>query len=318
MTANIQGSASADRFLVLKTSESQLILDAAPGTRPSVLYWGPALENANPKELALLSVRQWTHGGTAVDVSASLSNELGAGVLGPPGVIVHRNSTDWAAVFRVTQVSYLDTHRVRIVCRDDNTHMCATYEIALDPDSHVLSAHTSIENLGKVPVIIDWCATLCLPLNRRLTRIKSFTGRWAMEFQQQTVPAFQGTYLRENNRGRPSHDNFPGLIATAEFTSEKNETAVGFHLGWSGNTRVRVDRHTDGRAFVQMGELFPPGEMVLEENDRYTPPTLYAAWSEKGLNQLAQRFHRHLRDKVMDPRTRGKARPVHYNTWEAV
>ena len=305
-------------FVVLKTDETEFILEARLGQRPNVLYWGPALNNSTPEELKLLSVRQWVHGGAAIDVPPSLSNELGAGVPGPPGFIAHRSSTDWAAIFRVSKVLKPTPNEAVVVCDDANTQLRARYDIALDPVSHVLTATTSITNLGDAPVTIDWCAALCLPLERRLERLMAFTGRWAMEFQQQEIDAFRGSYLRENKSGRTSHDNFPGLIAITEFTSEKSGTAAGFHLGWSGNNRVRADRHSDGRAFVQMGELFYPGEMELAANDTYTTPTLFAARSDQGLNRLSQQFHTHLNGSVLGERIRNKPRPVHYNTWEAV
>ncbi len=310
--------AATDEFIVLKSAETELVLEAPRGARPNILYWGPTLSATSPEELKLLSVRQWAHGGAAVDVPPSLSNELAAGVPGPPGFIAHRSSTDWAAIFRVASVARPTPHSVAITCDDANTQMRAVYTIELNPDSHVIEATTSITNLGDAPVIIDWCSALCPPLERRLTRLMSFTGRWAMEFQQQEIVAFRGSYLRENKSGRTSHDNFPGLIALTEFTSEKSGTAAGFHLGWSGNNRVRADRHSDGRAFVQMGELFYPGEMELAGGDTYTSPTLFAARTDDGLNRLSQQFHTHLNGAVLDPRTRGKARPVHYNTWEAV
>ena len=106
-----------------------------------------------------------------------------------------------------------------------------------------------------------------------------------MEFQQQEIEAFRGSYLRENKSGRTSHDNFPGLIAMTDFTSEKSGTVTGFHLGWSGNNRVRVDRHSDGRAFLQMGELFYPGEMEIAPGEAYETPMIYAARSDDGLNR---------------------------------
>lgn len=307
-----------DQFIALKTDETEFIVEAAPGTRPHILYWGPALAHSSPEEIALLSVRQWAHGGAAVDVASSLSNELGAGVPGPPGFIAHRERRDWAALFRVIEVVRENANVVAITCEDANTKMRARYEIALSPVSHVLTVTTSISNLGDTPVTIDWCSSLCLPLNRRLTKLMAFTGRWAMEFQSQEISAFRGSYLRENKSGRTSHDNFPGLIALTDFTSEKSGAAAGFHLGWSGNNRVRADRHLDGRAFVQMGELFYPGEMELGRGETYTTPTLFAAWSDQGLNQLSQNFHTHLLECVMDGRIAKKPRPVHYNTWEAV
>ncbi len=310
--------AVSEDFISLKSEETELILEARIGARPQVLYWGPALSHSPPEELKLLSVRQWVHGSAAIDVSPSLSNELAAGVSGPPGFIAHRSSTDWAAIFPVTEIKRSASDSVEIICVDENTRMRALYRISLNPESHVIEATTSITNLGDTPITIDWCSALCVPLERRLTRLMAFTGRWALEFQRQEIPNFRGSYLRENKSGRTSHDNFPGLIALTEFTSEKSGTAAAFHLGWSGNNRVRADRHSDGRAFLQMGELFYPGEMELAGGDTYTTPTLYAARSDHGLNRLSQHFHTHVNTSVLDTRIRHKPRPVHYNTWEAV
>ncbi|MEL6360309.1 MAG: alpha-galactosidase [Pseudomonadota bacterium] len=306
------------QFLVLRTDETEFILEVEQGERPRILYWGPCLKNTTPEELALLSVRQWAHGGAEIDVAPSLSNELGAAVPGPPGFIAHRNSTDWAAIFRVSGLQKSPAQSATIICDDPNTQLRAQHDFCLDPISHVLEASTSITNLGDAPVTIDWCSVPCLPLERRLTKLMGFAGRWAMEFQTENISAFRGSYLRENKSGRTSHDNFPGLIAMTEFTSEKSGTAVGFHLGWSGNNRVRADRHSDGRAFVQMGELFYPGELQLNEGETYATPVLYAARSDHGLNRLSQQFHDHVAGRVLDGRISNKPRPVHYNTWEAV
>ncbi|MCG8442628.1 MAG: alpha-galactosidase [Caulobacterales bacterium] len=305
-------------FTSLRTDEAQLIVATDPGARPQIVYWGQALAHASPEELALLSARQRTHGAAAFDVPSSLSNELGAGVPGPPGFIAHRRGVDWAAVFRVRQAEQEEPWSARITCEDDNTRLRAVYDLAIDPVSHVLTARTAIENADAAPLTIDWCAALCLPLEAFMDRLMSFSGRWALEFQRQTIPAFTGGFVRENKSGRTSHDSFPGLIAMAEATNETAGPAAGFHLGWSGDSRVRVDRQSDGRAFVQMGELLHPGEMELAGGERYVTPTLFAAWSESGLNTLSQRLHAHVRRQVLDSRARAKARPVHFNTWEAV
>ncbi len=309
---------SGARYCRLSTSAVEVIIDISAGARPGIIYWGPTLPHTSPEELALLSTRQWAFGGANVDVSDSLSNEFGAGLAGPSGFVAHRNREDWASILTLTDAAQDAGNRALLVCQDSNTGLSATYTLEIDLDSHVLSARTTIENLGNDALTIDWCAALCLPLDRRLQSLLTFTGRWAGEFQTQEVPAFRGSVVRENKSGRTSHDNFPALVAKARYTSEKHGPAAGFHLGWSGNHRVRADRHSDGRAFVQMGELFYPGEMVLGQGERYETPEMLAAWSDNGLTRLSQRFHEHFNKHVGGGRKDRKPRPVHYNTWEAI
>ncbi len=305
-------------YVRLSASDTEIIIYTKKGERPYIVHWGPRLAHSSAEELIALSNRQWAHGGPAMDIGQSLSNELATGVAGPSGFVAHRQGDDWATIFTVEHVRDDIGNQVRIICSDLNTGLKAIYDIKLDPLSNVALATTSISNDGDKPINIDWCVALCMPIDESLTTLKSFTGRWAMEFQEQAVSIFRGSYVRENKSGRTSHDNFPGLIAMSANASESSGRVVGLHLGWSGNNRVRMDRHSDGHNSVQMGELFHPGEMVLAPGQSYTTPILYAAQSENGLSDLSQKFHQCLNASVMDGRIANKPRLVHYNTWEAV
>lgn len=294
------------------------MLDATTGARPQILYWGPTLPDAMPAEITQLSVRQPVHGRPDVDIQPSLSNELGAGYISAPGLAVHRNGADWATLLHVTDVEHPDRDTACIICEDINTGVRAIYTFTVDKNSHVLTAGTEITNLRDEPLSVDWCAALNMPINERLTNLISFTGRWAGEFRCENIPPFRGAFLRENNSGRTGHDTFPAIIALADDTTEQAGFAAGFHLAWSGNSRIRVDRLADGQSFAQLGELFYPGEIILGKDETYRAPSCHFAWSSQGLNALSQQFHTHLTQSVMDGRIHKKPRPVHYNTWEAV
>ncbi|MEO1593957.1 MAG: alpha-galactosidase [Pseudomonadota bacterium] len=302
----------------LTTDETELIVDVTPGGRPRIVYWGARLRHADPQELATLATRQWTHGGPSVDVPDSLSNELGAGLAGPPGLRLHRNGEHWATCLAVISSASTPTNGMAVVCEDANASVRVTYTLELDVDSHVLSAQTAVENLGDAVLSVDWCAALCVPLDDRLQSLTSFTGRWAGEFQRQDVDAFQGSVVRDNLRGRTSHEHVPLVIAREPDTNESQGGVAAFHLAWSGNHRVRIDRHNDGRAFAQLGELFFPGEMMLNAGDVYESPALLAAWSDDGLSTLSSRFHAHALKHAGGGGGLSKPRPVHFNTWEAM
>jgi alpha-galactosidase len=62
------------------------------------------------------------------------------------------------------------------------------------------------------------------------------------------------------------------------------------------------------------GELLLPGEIRLATGDSYTSPWLYGSYGS-GLDEVARRFHRHLRAR--EPRV-STDRPVTLNVWEAV
>lgn len=294
------------------------MIAASFGQRPSFLHWGSILPAASAEELACLSTRQWAFGGPNAVIAPSISNEFGLGITEPSGFVAHREGVDWACIFIVTRVEWHTDYDVSLHCQDANVGIGVVYRFCLGPTHDGLKINTTFKNLREDDLLIDWATVAALPVDGRFTRTWGFTGRWAREFEVEEIQAHRGSYLRENKAGRTSHDNFPGLITLAPFTHEKAGPCAGFHLAWSGNNRVRLDRHSDGQAFVQMGELLFPGELRLKANETYQTPSLYAVWSDTGLSTLSQTFHTILQDDVLDDRTADRPRPVHYNTWEAV
>lgn len=309
---------SENEVITLTAGEMTLVLGCAVGARPSILYWGARLTATDSEVIAPMITRQHAPGSADREIGSSILNELGSGVTGSPGFLAHRGGSDWASAFKSVEVRRPDPHHVEIVCQDEITKIRAVHFINVDPDSGVTTIQTQIENLGDEDLVIDQCASASMPLDPRFTKLFGFTGRWAGEFQRENVAPFAGCYLRENKNGRTSHDSFPGLVVGTEHTHEQAGPCFAFHLGWSGNNRVRVDRLNDGRAFVQMGEYFFPGEVSLSPGEVYRSPPLYAGFSSCGFSALSRRFHHHLNHTIMDGRIDRKPRPIHYNTWEAV
>ncbi len=305
-------------FYELRAGGTLLAIEASRGMRPIVLYAGPDLQGVRAQDLALLATRQHAPGSASVPLRGSIINEIGTGISGPSGLIAHRAGQDWAIDLRIEQVQLLGQNAISIHCHDGNVGVATCHKLAIDPDTGVLTCSTSIENHGNDRLEVDWCAALCLPLDQRFESILSFTGRWSGEFEIERIDKFQGSIVRENKAGRTSHDAYPGGYAVCNDTGETRGLAVGYHLAWSGNHRLRVDRHSDGRVLVQMGEMTFPGEIMLGRGESYRSPDFIAAWSEAGLNGVSQKFHDYLRGSVMEQRSLSKPRPVHYNTWEAV
>ncbi|GGY37808.1 alpha-galactosidase [Parvularcula lutaonensis] len=305
-------------YFTLASETTQFSLLATKGERPRIIHWGAAMPGVEPSELDLLGTRQWVFGGPNVDLQPSLMNELGAALGSPSGFLAHRASEAWASVFRTSEVVQVSPRELRIRTLDEATSISAVHDIVLHEESDVLAIRCTVTNEGDTKLTVDWSAVCVLPIEQSMTRLMGFTGRWANEFQTERIERFTGSYLRENRAGRTSHDCFPGIIALEPGAGEQGGRCKGFHLAWSGNSRLRVDQHSDGRASVQMGELFLPGEMTLKPGESYESPQLLASCSDAGLNGLSQRFHRHVDRVVLDRRTKARPRPVHFNTWEAV
>ncbi len=304
--------------VILQGGGASLVVAAKPGSPPAILHWGPDLPgDVDLEVLKALAGYQGGPGSADVFVPASLAMEAGLGLLGPSGVVVHRAGRDWGSRFVVTDTA-VEADRIQIFCRDDHTNIGLTYDVRLDAVTGVLTLSSALTNLGQDPLEITDYATAVVPIANHMSDLIGFTGRWALEFQRERMKRFTGTYLRENRRGRTSHDGFPAIILCADTTDEVQGEAYGLHLGWSGNHRIRVDTLHDGRVFAGLGALLGPGEIALEQGQTFHGPSIHAAYSPDGLSDLSQRFHAHVRNQILRPKSPAKVRPVHYNTWEAV
>ncbi|QNN53625.1 alpha-galactosidase [Nocardioides mesophilus] len=190
-------------------------------------------------------------------------------------------------------------------------------ELELTPEGLLRVRHTLRAGTGAGAAAGFEVAHLlsCLPLPAPATELLDLTGRWCRERAPQRQPIHQGAWVRDSWHGRTGHDATLLMVAgTPGFGFGRGEV-WGVHTAWSGDHTTWVERLPTGEAVIGGGELLGPGEVRLEAGEGYTTPWVYAGWSDRGLDGLTDRFHRHLRAR---PQHVERPRPVVLNTWEAV
>ncbi|WP_282608874.1 alpha-galactosidase [Pelagibius sp. Alg239-R121] len=288
-----------------------------PSGLPRILYWGASLaENEQPENLARALNRPALQGGLDDAVPLTLSPSLANGFPGQPALIGHRKGRDALPGFH--EVDLIETgNSWKIEAKDAKAGLSLDIVISLTGDSNVLTMTTRLSNIGATDYDLQWCAAATLPVPASYQEILSFNGRWCGEFQTARRKVPMGTLMRENRRGRTSHDSFPAMILGTEGFDEVCGAVLGAHLAWSGNHRVLHERLPDGTRQLQMGELLLPGEVILAPGETYSSPEVCFSFSEEGLGGLSHNFHSFLRSEVLPEQTRSP-RPVTLNTWEAV
>lgn len=305
-------------FVTLTGNQTSLTI-ALVRQAPQIIYWGQRLSSKTSESmLTKLRIRQEVPASPTREAKRSLTTTTGEGFSGSPGIKLSGNADEWAVAPKVTDVYQSTPHSLVISNIDETRNIEIKHNISIDPDSDVLSFSTSVINRGEDALNLEWCTAATLPIPAHISQILGFEGHWAGEFHEQHSEQFFGTYLRENRRGRTSHDCFPGLIMHAPSCDQQQGEAYGFHLGWSGNHRLLAEKMADGRAFVQLGELLLPGELTLSAGENYNSPKLYATYSTKGLSGVSRHFHRYVRSQIIKFDVKQKPRPVHYNTWEGI
>ena len=309
-------------FVRLDSSRLTLLLDCR-GRTPALLYFGARLQaDTTAHMLTTLQTRQEAKCSVVQEAAIGLTPLSAEGFTGAPGLELSDSSDGWAVGPTLVAVDQTQTsdgqHQVCLISVDERRQLQLTQLLTLDPDSHVLSLQTAVKNLGSTPRTLHWCAAGTLQLPDHLQEVTSFEGRWSNEFQRRRQSLALGSFVRQNRKGKTSHDTYPALLVHSNTTTEQSGEVYGFHLGWSGNHSLRAELTSEGRSYVQFGELLLPGEVTLDAGDSYQSPPLYLSYAASGFSQLSQQFHQFVRSRLLSPAQQQKPRPVHYNTWEGI
>lgn len=297
-----------------------LILDVPDDALPTVVHWGadPGPLSADELATVTLSTRPpFASNGVDAPLPVALLPEGWTGWTGTPGLSGHRRGADWSPRFQPTSVvvetredvpgGHLEIHAV-----DALTHLGLSLRVEMLA-SGLVRLRAALENTGDTPYTLD-ALQLALPVPTRADEVLDLAGRWAKERVPQRRAFTVGAHTREGRHGRTGADAATLLIAAESGVDFDRGDAWGVHVAFSGNHRSIAERAFTGERLLYGGELLLPGEVELEPGDSYETPWVYGAYGH-GLDEVAARFHDHLRARPTHPRT---ARPVVMNVWEAV
>lgn len=301
-----------ERHFRLDGGGETLVITACESGPVGLAWWGPALPvDENLAAIAALSEPAVPHGILDGGEALSLLPQAGDGFSGHPGLILHRAGRDTLTQLRLTQARP-EPGRLTLHLDDARAGVRVRISLALD-STGVLTLEQAISNTGATPLSIDWMAAGVFPLPG--DELLRFSGRWTREFHTERIRLVGGLLGQENRTGRTSHHSPPFIVAGRPGFGESHGAVTAWHLAWSGDHRIFCERLRDGRAQVQLGELFGPGEMDLQPGESYAAPKVFAARSDLGLNGLSDRFHPFVRQRILTARG---PRPVQFNSWEAV
>lgn len=303
------------RYAVLHGRASSLVLECPEAGAPLWRYWGPRLADDLFVGPALADTRPTPSFSLDEPISFSVFPTFGLGWFGQSALLAHRDGRDFTQGFttsRITEsVGKIDCH-----CDDPIAHVGLRLELALDPETDVLTVRTTLINTGLAPLAVEWLAAAALPLPDASMAVEHFGGRHNREFVPLSDLLGRGTWRRENRRGLTSHECFPGAYVTLPGTTDHEGVAYGAQLAWSGNSVQSIEWLDDGRFQWQLGEWLAPGEVVLSPGEALEAPTVLATCSTGGRNGVAANFHAAVRERMAWPQGKMKPRPVTLNTWE--
>ncbi len=298
----------------LDDSRQSLVLASHADRLPEVVYWGPRLPDGEDlRALAAAGAIDVTGGMLDRNPDLSICPEATRSFPGQPGLILRdRSGTPLLPKFCFVEALKREDS-LELVYRDTGDALTYRATFSIDGRTHLIEAMSAIEST--TPIHLHWLAAPVFPAPQLSDEMFDFAGRWCGEFQMNATAWSPGMRYRENRTGRTGHEHFPGLIVPCRGATNAEGHAYGFHYGWSGGHRMVAEELADGRRQVQFGHA---ARLETEPQTRFESATLYAVFSNDGINGCAVAFQRHLRDRIVVFPDPARPRPVHYNCWEAV
>ena len=182
--------------------------------------------------------------------------------------------------------------------------------------SNVIARNMTIVNESDAPLDVLKALSLQLDMFNNNYKVTHFTGGWATEMHDDTVPLVPGKVVHESLTGFSSHKTNPlFVIRNANASLDYGEVMV-FNLMYSGNHINEVELNTYGIVRVTSGISPFCFDFKLDNGDKFETPYAVFTYSNRGVNQARINMHDFVNNHVVNPEFKEVVRPVVINNWE--
>ncbi|WP_431246660.1 alpha-galactosidase [Leifsonia xyli] len=303
----------------LRAGGTSVVVQLDQQRLPRILHWGEDLGELDADALSqMTTTAQPAVGDSAVTYPQPVPvlGQLHEGWLGRPGLAGDSAGRRWAPVFATTEANLSSSAEgvvLTVIAGDDAYGLSLTLELEVLATSGLVRQRATLRNDHPESFRVEGLE-LALPVPADADQLLDLTGRWSLERVPQRRAFDVGEWVRASRGGKPGLEHTLLLAAGQPGFGFRSGRVWATHLAWSGNQILAAERTPANIRRLSALEGLAPAEVELAEGDEYVTPWQYGSWGE-GLDELAARFHRHLRASAARP---VGPRPVLVNTWEAV
>ncbi|MCR5079162.1 MAG: alpha-galactosidase [Bacilli bacterium] len=183
-------------------------------------------------------------------------------------------------------------------------------------DSDVIGRYVIVHNLGEGDIEIDKVASMQLQLDDKGYELYSFHGNWAGEWNKEISKVKKTHVVFGSSTGSSCDYQQSFFILKQKEASYLHGEAMGFNLIYSGNHLEEVENNSYGEIRLLTGINPSYFRVKLAQNEEFETPEAIMAYSNNGLNGVANAMHRFVNTHVVPEQFAYKPRPVLYNNWE--
>ena len=206
---------------------------------------------------------------------------------------------------------------LKIFLKDSLTRIVVELLYTIFSEYSAIARSVCIKNTGKMPVHLLTAMSLNLDLPDKDYVWMQLSGAWARERYVKMRTLEQGITAIDSMRGNSSHEQNPFMVLKRKNTDESKGEAIGFSFIYSGNFRIQAEVDTHDVTRVTVG-INPNGfDWKLESGESFQTPEAVMLYSDNGLNEMSQNFHKLYAKRLARGYWRGCVRPILNNNWEA-
>lgn len=204
-----------------------------------------------------------------------------------------------------------------LTLKDDVTGITLNLLYTIFAQGGIIARSAKFINNGLESVHLTTAMSLCMDLPDCNYEWIQFSGAWARERHLKIRKLEQGIQAIDSMRGNSSHNHNPFVILKRPTTDEFQGEAIGFSLIYSGNFIIQAEVDTYNTTRVIMGINPSNFDWKLEKGEEFQTPEAIIIYSDKGLNNMSQTFHKLYQKRLVRGFWRDKERPILINNWEA-
>lgn len=210
-----------------------------------------------------------------------------------------------------------EAETLTIMLKDELTGLVLKLYYTIFAEKGIVARSAHFSNEGKESLYLTTAMSLCLDLPDYDYEWVQFSGAWARERYPKIRRLEQGIQSVGSMRGHSSHEHNPFVILKRPHTDEVHGEAIGFSLVYSGNFLAQAEVDTHGTTRMLMG-IHPSGfKWKLETGETFQTPEAVMVYTDHGLNDMSQTFHKLYQKRLARGYWRDKTRPILINNWEA-
>lgn len=210
-----------------------------------------------------------------------------------------------------------ETETLTVVLKDPVTNITLELLYTIFAEGGILTRSARFINNGLEEVHLLRAMSLCMDLPDSDYEFLHFSGAWARERHLKVRKLEQGIQSVGSIRGNSSHNHNPFIVLKRRNADEFQGEVIGFSLIYSGNFLAQAEVDTYGTSRVLLGIHPEHFDWKLSPSEAFQTPEAVMVYSDKGLNNMSQTFHRLYQKRLARGVWRDKARPILINNWEA-